>query len=138
MNWHCRTRSPYWPIPAHSSFPVRIERGRTWGPVNSAFLPDLIGWLFSNTLADAVRLEISKIPNGRIIQVLGAGCPGVPYATMGSNNFTRFIDYLDEPEITVWVHRQGFFWVHNLDDEDLESMIDMFVNIQSKTLSTEA
>lgn len=119
--------APSWAIPDYLYLPVTIQPGRTWGPFIINRLPRLVGWLFANTVADVVRVRVSLTLNGHIVSVLGTGCPTVPYATVSSDDFSQLIDYLAWAEISLSVHRDGFFWINDLSDDDLEALIDDFL-----------
>lgn len=131
MRSFLHNRSPFWPAPAHTGFPVEVQRGRIFGPFACDQIVEMIGWLMANTLADAVRLRLSASGQHRWVEVMGAACPAVPYATLGSGDFAPFLEYAEAVELTVWAHRRGFFWIHDLDDEALEAIIDAFITARS-------
>jgi hypothetical protein len=126
-----QNRSPFWPAPDYAAFPVEVKCGRTFGPFAHGQLAGTIGWLMANTLADAIRLRLSASGQHRWVEIMGAACPAVPYATLGSDDFVPFLEYAEAVDLTVWVHRRGFFWIHDLDDDAFEATIDAFITARS-------
>lgn len=121
------TCAPVWPTPYQSDLHATIAGGRTWGPFLINALPWMVGWMFKNTAAEIIRLRVLLTLNGHKVSVLGAGCGDVPYATLSSEDFAPLIDYLSWSEISLSAHRDGFFWINDLSDADLESLIDDFL-----------
>lgn len=118
-----------WPKPAARSLPFKVVTGRRWTGVALESLPDTLGKFFDNTEATAIRIRVSRTNDHRVdLEVLGTGCPAVPYATIDGDKIKSFIRFVQQGEFDLWVHSECWFWLPDLDDENLESIVDRFIS----------
>ncbi|WP_300494754.1 hypothetical protein [Marinobacter sp.] len=117
-----------WPTSGASALPVRLESGRCFSGIRNDRIPEFVGDLFSGTEYHSIRLTISDAGSGfSDIKVEGCACPTVPYATLSGEQLGQFMDFVCVRDLTIWVHCNHWFWVANLEDEELEKLIDSFI-----------
>lgn len=118
-----------WPIPSLPSVPFKVEKGRSFGSFHTTDLNQFIGQLFKSTDAQAIRLTFSKTePEFYRASIQGAGCPPVPYATLSGEHLPAFLEFACQSIITLWLHRDMWFWADELNEDELEKLTDSFIH----------
>lgn len=118
-----------WPAPSVTSIPLRVEKGREFGAFHYSDLPEFVGQLFRSTDAQAIRIEFTRSgPEFYRASVAGTGCPPVPYSTLSGEYLPSFMEFCSPQPISIWLHRENWFWVEGLEEEDLEKLTDSFIH----------
>lgn len=118
-----------WPTSGVSTLPLKVQKGRRFTLVRLSNLPEFIGDLFHKTDYQSIRLTISRsMPGFCDVFIEGTACPVVPYATLSGEHLHKFIDFSCVRDITLWVHSGNWFWVADIEDDELEKIIDAFIN----------
>lgn len=119
----------HWPAPKAATLPIRVEQGRMFGPFHKTSLQDFVGQLFSHTEAQAIRVTFNEANTDEYgAKVEGLSCPPVPYATLSGEYLPEFLAFLDRTTVTLWLHSENWFWVADMEDEELEKLIDLFIH----------
>lgn len=117
-----------WPTSGGSPLPTRLQGGRRFSGIRNAQITRFIGDLFHGTEHHSIRLTISESGvDTSDITIEGCACPTVPYATLSGEQLEQFISFVCVKDLTIWAHCDNWFWVANIDDEELEKLIDSFI-----------
>lgn len=117
-----------WPTSGGSPLPTRLEGGRRFSGIRNDHINKFIGDLFHGTEYHSIRLTISEVGVGKSdITIEGCACPTVPYATLSGEQLEQFMGFACVKDLTIWAHCDHWFWIANLEDEELEKLIDSFI-----------
>lgn len=117
-----------WPSPKVAGLPFRVEKGRSWSSIAINDVPEFIGRLFDQSEAQAIKLSFKAQGEGLYsVTVVGTSCPPVPYSTLSGEQISQFMRFMGTESFELSVHSEFWFWVPDIDEEELENLVDRFM-----------